>query len=100
MVDIERELGSGRATEYTYRPALKRFVESLRAGVAAVNEPKRVACGAPDFIVATGAVTVGYIEAKDIGSDLDAVERTEQIVRYLEALPNLILTDYLEFRLC
>ncbi len=99
---IEKELEAGNATENTHRPALKALVESLASGVTATNEPKRVECGAPDFIVTRkahhGPVTLGYIEAKDVGKPLDEIERSEQLKRYLPALPNLILTDYLEFR--
>jgi hypothetical protein len=99
---IEKELKEGNATEHTHRPALKTLVESLASGVTATNEPKRVECGAPDFVISRkahhGPVTLGHIEAKDIGKDLDEVEKSEQMKRYLHALPNLILTDYLEFR--
>ncbi|HQT23987.1 type ISP restriction/modification enzyme [Daejeonella sp.] len=42
-------------------------------------------------------VPVGYIEAKDIGVDLHAKILKEQFDRYKAGLPNLILTDYLEF---
>lgn len=48
---IERELQAGNATEHTHRPALKTLIESLAPGATATNEPKRVDCGAPDFIV-------------------------------------------------
>ncbi|MGO8736626.1 MAG: type ISP restriction/modification enzyme [Terriglobia bacterium] len=99
---IEKELQAGNATEHTHRPALKTLIESLAPGVTATNEPKRVECGAPDFAVsrkaAHGPVTLGHVEAKDVGKDLDEVEKSEQMKRYLPALPNLILTDYLEFR--
>ena len=99
---IEKELQVGNATEHTHRPALKTLIESLASGVTATNEPKRVECGAPDFAVterrAHGPVTIGHLEAKDVGKDLDEVEKSEQMKRYLPALPNLILTDYLEFR--
>lgn len=98
---IERELRSGLATEHTYRPALKSLIEAL-GQASATNEPKRAACGAPDYTVwrpdGHGPMTIGYIEAKDIGYSLDAAERSEQLRRYLPALDNLILTDYLEFR--
>ncbi len=99
---IERELQAGNATEHTHRPALKTLIETLAPGVTATNEPKRVECGAPDFAVsrkaAHGPVTLGHVEAKDVGKDLDEVEKSEQMKRYLPALPNLILTDYLELR--
>ncbi|MGO8735927.1 MAG: type ISP restriction/modification enzyme [Terriglobia bacterium] len=99
---IEKELQAGNATEHTHRPALKTLIESLASGVTATNEPKRVECGAPDFVVTEkrthGPVTIGHLEAKDVGKDLDDVEKSEQMKRYLPALPNLILTDYLGFR--
>ena len=95
---VRKELRTGAATEHTYRPALKELVESLDEGVIAINEPKHVDCGAPDFVVKKGDFPVGYIEAKDIGKSLDEAERSEQLERYLGSLDNLILTDYLEFR--
>jgi predicted helicase len=95
---IERALLTGIATEHTYRPALKELVESLTEGIIATNEPKRVNCGAPDFIITRGEIPLGYIEAKDVGEPLDKIERGEQMQRYLESFGNLILTDYLEFR--
>lgn len=112
IADVQRNLQAGIAREHTYRPALKTLVEALATGVAAFNDPKRVECGAPDYTVARstkhGPLTIGYIEAKDIDTDLQAIERDaarkkpetrngEQLKRYL-TLPNLILTDYLDFR--
>jgi predicted helicase len=95
---IEKALAAGNATEHTHRPTLKTLIEGLIKGVTATNEPQRIACGAPDFLVTKGALTVGYIEAKDVGQSLDEAEKSEQLKRYLNSLTNLILTDYLEFR--
>ncbi len=99
---IESALVQGQATEHTHRPALKALVEEMLPGVQATNEPKHVACGAPDFLVTKPeggeSFTLGYIETKDVGIGLDQVERSEQLKRYLSGLRNLILTDYLEFR--
>lgn len=86
-----------KATEHSYRGDLASFI-AARGDVRVTNEPKRQACGAPDYIVERGDVPIGYIEAKDIGVDLDAIEKSEQLKRYLSSLTNLILTDYLEFR--
>jgi hypothetical protein len=96
--EVGRNLAAGNATEHTHRPALQSLVQTLDASVRAVNEPKRVACGAPDYIVTRNGLPVGYIEAKDVGRSLDEIERDEQLRRYRESLSNLILTDYLEFR--
>lgn len=95
---IERKLAIGDATEHTHRSALEALIGNLSSGVTTTNEPKHIECGAPDFIVRKGALTIGYIEAKDIGKSLDETEKTEQLKRYLNSLSNLILTDYLEFR--
>jgi len=95
---IEKELLAGNATEHTHRSALKALVEQIMPGVVATNEPRRIECGAPDFVVGKGSSTIGYIEAKDVGKSLDEAEKSEQLQRYLDSLTNLILTDYLEFR--
>jgi len=99
LAKIERAHQRHDATEHTYRPDLKAFLESL-AEVDATNEPKRAQCGAPDYVITRrkDRLTLGYIEAKDVGIDLAEVEKSEQLKRYQAHLPNLLLTDYLEFR--
>lgn len=98
LSNITKAFIAGNATEHTHRPALKDLIESLSTGIVATNEPRRVKCGAPDYIITKGHTPLGYIEAKDIGKPLAEVERGEQLKRYLESLGNLVLTDYLEFR--
>lgn len=100
LKSIKDDLMGGNATEHTHRSALETFVEALAPNVKATNEPTRVECGAPDFLISRtpGPVTIGYIEAKDAGVSLDEAERSEQLRRYRRSLRNLVLTDYLEFR--
>ncbi len=95
---IEKELLAGNATEHTHRPALKTLLQGIVSGVVATNEPRRIECGAPDFVIGKGSATIGYVEAKDVGKSLDEAEKSEQLQRYFSSLTNLILTDYLEFR--
>ena len=63
--------------------------------------PKRTEAGNPDFRVWDGKNHItGYIEAKDPSvTNLDYVEGTEQLQRYLSTFPNVILTNFYEFRL-
>lgn len=98
LSDIDKSHAAGDATEHTYRPAFQALVESFAKKITATNEPKRIRCGAPDFIVNSKDAPVGYIECKDLGVSLDETEKTDQLKRYFASLPNLILTDYLEFR--
>ena len=98
LAEVKREFGTGVSTEHTHRGALKALVESFSPDIVAINEPKRVECGAPDYVVKRGGLSIGYIEAKDVGKSLDEAERSEQLDRYLRSLENFILTDYLEFR--
>ncbi|MEI6046339.1 MAG: type ISP restriction/modification enzyme [Chloroflexota bacterium] len=96
---VEKALKLGNATEHTHRPALKTLMDTLFPGVVATNEPTRIKCGAPDFILTRDNTPLGYIETKKvIGVSLDQTEKSDQLKRYLESLSNLILTDYLEFR--
>ncbi|RYG60054.1 MAG: DNA methyltransferase [Alphaproteobacteria bacterium] len=98
---ISRLYASKKATEHSYRPALQDLVLALVGkDFKLTNEPKRQACGAPDYILEKGEIPVGFIEAKDIGVNLDKLNprELEQQKRYLASLDNLIYTDYLEFR--
>lgn len=110
---VDRDFISGKATEHTYRPALKALLQSLGKSITATNEPKRVECGAPDFVVVRRQngldFILGHVEAKDVGVSLESIERDAlrskprtrdggQLRRYLAALPNLVLTNNIEFR--
>ena len=63
--------------------------------------PKKTEAGNPDFRVWDGKNHItGYIEAKDPSvTNLDYIEGTEQLERYLSTFPNVILTNFYEFRL-
>ena len=102
---IGRELQTGKAAEHSYRPMLRQFLVdwgqnfSPTTDYNVTNEPKRIAGNAPDFLIQRGGASLGWIETKLPGTDLDTEEGVEQLQRYRQAFPNLILTDYLEFRL-
>jgi len=96
--EVKKLYQGGISTEHSYRPALQIMLRELVSGITVTNEPKHQACGAPDYIIQRKTIPVGYIEAKDVGINLTATEKTEQLQRYLKSLDNLILTDYIEFR--
>ncbi len=96
-----RGIKLGNATEHSYRGDLERLISSIVTDVVVTNEPSRIDCGAPDYIITKNKIPIGYIEAKDIGdSDLYGKKANkEQFDRYKKSLNNLIITDYLDFQL-
>lgn len=96
---VNKRYKTGISTEHTYRGDLQTLLESIATDVMVTNEPTRVKCGAPDYIITKRNIPIGYIEAKDIGKDLNNKEYKEQFGRYKKSLQNLIITDYLNFQL-
>ena len=88
---------TGNAREHSYRGDLQNLIMAILPNVLVTNEPARVACGAPDYVLTKKDIPIGYIEAKDIGVDLASKTLKEQFDRYKAGLTNLIFTDYLDF---
>ncbi len=89
---------TGNAREHSYRGDLQNLIMAILPDVLVTNEPARVACGAPDYVLTRKNIPIGYIEAKDIGVDLKSKTLKEQFDRYKAGLTNLAFTDYLEFQ--
>jgi len=94
----------GDAREESYYPFLKDLLEAFAQAQGRTAQvtvlPKPTEAGNPDFRVWDGAYhVIGYIEAKAPGAKLDVVETSEQLQRYVHTFPNVILTDFYEFRL-
>ena len=97
IANVSALFNAGKSTEHSYRGDLQQLLTSLLDGVVVTNEPKRIECGAPDYILTRKDVPIGYIEAKDVGVKLGDKAHKDQFDRYKAALNNLIITDYLEF---
>lgn len=99
LEQIEKVRKTGAATEHSYRSALEKLLNSVHSDIHAINEPKRVAVGAPDFIVQREQIAIGHVEAKDLIININSFkgENKEQQQRYLKGLPNLIYTNHLDF---
>ena len=101
---LSQEYKTGVTTEHSLRPALVEFLQEtdeLRR-LTIINEPKRIACGAPDIVLLqNGGTPVAYIETKDIGDpDLRGVKQNkEQFSRYKQGLDCVVFTDFLRFLL-
>lgn len=95
----------GNFREESFYPSFKRLVEDCsqlyqtHSGINALVAPRKTEVGIPDFRIGRDGEIIGYIEAKSPDTDLEEVEDSEQLKRYRDSLPNLILTNFLEFRL-
>ncbi|GAA7415773.1 hypothetical protein MM0351_12090 [Helicobacter pylori] len=62
------------------------------------HEPNRDKQGGqPDFRISFQGLNIGYIENKRVGTNLSQLLKSDQVLKYLELNPNLMLTDYLNF---
>ena len=96
---VSKRFQSGISREHSYRGDLETLIRSLVLGIDVTNEPANVTdCGNPDYVITKGKIPIGYIEAKDIGKDLNGKNFKEQFGRYKKALDNLIITDYVWFQ--
>jgi len=96
----------GDAREESFYSTLAEMLAAIakatgRAHVHVTTLPKPTDAGNPDFRLWNGTDRIiGYVEAKKPTEDrLDVVEESEQLTRYRSTFPNLILTNFLEFRL-
>jgi hypothetical protein len=96
----------GDAREESYYSTLdelfKKIAQSFgKSKIHITTLPKSTEAGNPDFRVWDGKQhIVGYIEAKaPTIENLDLTENSEQLKRYRKTFPNLILTNFFEFRL-
>lgn len=97
-VDIlNKRFQTGISREHAYRGDLQTLLETIAPDILVTNEPARIKCGAPDYVLTRKNIPIGYIEAKDIGINLKSKTLKEQFDRYRKSLPNLIFTDYLDF---
>lgn len=105
LKNIARTTAQGDAREESYYPHFSNFLSAFAESIDKTKTqittlPKKTEAGNPDFRVWDGKQhIVGYIEAKRPGENLDIIETSAQLKRYRTTFPNLILTDFYEFRL-
>src|SRR5665811_1485513 len=105
LKNIAKTTAQGDAREESYYAHFSNFLFEFansidRSKTQITTLPKKTEAGNPDFRVWDGKQhIVGYIEAKAPGENLDVIENKEQLKRYRSVFPNLILTDFYEYRL-
>ncbi|WQU90849.1 N-6 DNA methylase [Helicobacter pylori] len=90
------------SNELTHRAFLQILLKGLKDNFnkefKIEHEPNRDKQGGqPDFRVSYQGLNIGYIENKRVGTNLNQLLKSDQILKYLELNPNLMLTDYLNF---
>ncbi|MFP6096497.1 N-6 DNA methylase [Helicobacter pylori] len=87
--------------ELTHRSFLHNLLDKLKnhfnKEFKIEHEPERKQGSQPDFRVPFQGLNIGYVENKKVGTNLSQLLKSDQILKYLELNPNLMLTDYLNF---
>ncbi|HCQ12239.1 hypothetical protein [Flavobacterium sp.] len=69
---------TGNARDHSYRVDLQNLIIAILPAVLVTNEPARVKCGVPDYLLTRKDLPICYIEDKDIGVDLASKILKEQ----------------------
>ncbi|UOR69186.1 type ISP restriction/modification enzyme [Helicobacter pylori] len=76
---------------------LNRLKDNFNKEFKIEHESKKEQGSQPDFRVSFQGLNIGYIENKRVGANFSQLLKSDQIRKYLELNPNLMLTDYLNF---
>jgi len=97
IAELNNQYQTGIAREHTYRPALQQLLSGMLPHLIVSNDPARLQCGAPDFLLMrkTGNTPVAFMEVKDtvhdvlrgIDSDNQAGEVWINETQYFENVP-------------
>ncbi|MDQ1265155.1 MAG: methyltransferase, partial [Bacteroidota bacterium] len=101
----ELYLADKESSEFSFRTPLEillnSFINDMKRNIFVKHEPaKQQHKGRPDFKVTTKEqLTIGLIETKKIGEDLQKILNSKQLDNYKKFSDNIIVTDYLQFYL-
>lgn len=101
---IAKTTSQGDAREESYYGALSELIYAFsedigKRQIQVTVLPKKTEAGNPDFRIWDGKQhIIGYIEAKKPNENLEVIETSDQLKRYRSIFPNLILTDFYNFR--
>jgi hypothetical protein len=105
LKSLHKAYFAGDAREESFYFSLENFIiqwaqHTGKDNIQVTALPKKTEAGNPDFRIWDEGNITGYIEAKHPSHELlDKIEHTEQLKRYLSVFPNVILTNFFEFRL-
>ncbi|MDP2208570.1 MAG: type ISP restriction/modification enzyme [Bacteroidota bacterium] len=106
LENLQHTINKGNAREESFYKHLEKLLLDFAVANKIKNVditilPKKTDAGNPDFRVWDGKNHItGYIEAKEPSvENLSYIEDTGQLQRYLNTFPNIILTNFYEFRL-
>ena len=91
-------------TEATNRTDLEDLLNALTpdAGIKIIQEASRAnsqnaKSGTPDFTIKKGALILGYVENKPIGTNITDTAKSEQIQKYQSLSDNILITNYCDW---
>jgi len=85
--EFNNKYQEGITTEHSFRGALETLFKNL-TDLTVVNEAMHIDCGAPNLTLLQKNIPIGYVEAKDIGKNLNSKDYKNQFDRYKKALDN------------
>lgn len=98
--NISQKYLDSQTSEMGYRTDFENLLQNIFTNEQKYrihHDARSIGGNKPDFVILKNNIPLLYIETKNIGIDLDKVEKSNQMERYF-GYNNLVLTDYVEFR--
>ena len=97
--NVIKQFKSGITSGQSYQENIKSLIEHYAPDVSITNGLAKKVYGTPNFIIKKRNKPIGYVAILHIDKPLDNQERIEELDLCKKSLANLMITNYLEFRL-
>ena len=95
---INTRFKRGKIKEKSYRRDLEKLLNTLLPNTSITINPNSIKYGGPNLTVSQNGLPIGFIKTTDLGTDLNELDGTKDVIRYKASLSNIITTNYLYFR--
>lgn len=95
---LEHNLSSAPAARFNQLRALEKLLNGSDSSLKFHSDLHRADAGAPDLIGFRGQTPVAYVTTLDFNSPPQGAENSQHVRQLRAALPNFLLTNFVEFR--
>ena len=95
---VNTRFKKGKIKEKSYRGDLGKLLNTLLPNTSITINPNSIKYGGPNLTISQNGLPIGFIKTTDLGTDLNELDGTKDVIRHKAYLSNLITTNYIDFQ--